>query len=162
MPDIFRIARWLVGDRETAEDIAQETYVQALQSFHRYRPGTNCRAWLATILYRVNGKRRLKLGQLKLVHDSDEQPLTNIAAEPAIPSGLTDEDVLAAFTRVPQIFRDVVMLADVEEFSYKEVAAVLQVPIGTVMSRLHRGRRLLRAELAGYALEHGIATEKVR
>ncbi len=150
MPDVYRVACWLTGNRDEAEDLTQETFVQALKSFHRYTPETNCRAWLITILTRLNGKRRLKLGQLKLVEDVDEQIAETIPFEPSIPQHLTDEEVVEAFCRVPAKFAHVVLLTDVEEFSYKETAALLQVPIGTVMSRLHRGRRLLRKELSGY------------
>lgn len=148
MADVFRVAKWLVRDTTEAEDITQETYIQALKSFHRYSPDTNCRAWLMTILYRVNGKRRMKLGRLKLVEDVDEQIAETVRYEPPIPQNLTDEGVLRAFKRVPEKFAQVVFLTDVEEFSYKEAAELLQVPIGTVMSRLHRGRHLLRKELA--------------
>ena len=158
MPDVFRVAKWLSGDTTIAEDLTQETFVQALKSFHRYAPDTNCRAWLITILYRVNGKRRMKLGQLKLVEDTEEQIAETVAFEPSIPQHLTDEDILAAIERVPRKFSDVVMLTDVEDFSYKEAADLLGVPIGTVMSRLHRGRRLLRQQLTGVAGSFGIAS----
>lgn len=159
MPDVFRVAQWLARDRTLAEDLTQETFVQALRSFHRYTPDTNCRAWLVTILYRVNGKRRMKLGQLKLVEDTEEQIASTVAFEPPIPQSLTDEDILAAIERVPPKFAQVVLLADVEEFAYKEVAGLLRIPIGTVMSRLHRGRRMLRQELSGYAERFGAAAE---
>lgn len=159
IPDVFRVALWLVRDRTLAEDLTQETFVQAMRSFHRYSPDTNCRAWLVTILYRINGKRRIKLGQLKLVEDTEEQIAATVAFEPPIPQALTDEDILSAIARVPQRFSQIVLLADVEEFAYKEIANLLQIPIGTVMSRLHRGRRLLRQELSGYAGQFGIATE---
>ena len=159
MPDVFRVAQWLVRDRTLAEDLTQETFVQAMRSFHRYSPNTNCRAWLVTILYRVNGKRRMKLGQLKLVEDTEEQIASTVAFEPPIPQSLTDEDILSAITRVPQKFSQIVLLADVEEFAYREIADMLMIPIGTVMSRLHRGRRLLRQELSGYAGHFGIAAE---
>lgn len=158
MPDVFRVAKWLVRDTETAEDLTQETFIQALKSFHRYSPDTNCRAWLITILYRVNGKRRMKLGQLKLVEDTEEQIAETVAFEPSIPQHLTDEDILGAIERVPKKFSDVVMLTDVEDFTYKEAADLLGLPIGTVMSRLHRGRRLLRQELTDHARELGIAS----
>lgn len=158
MPDVFRVAKWLAGDMSIAEDLTQETFVQALKSFHRYAPDTNCRAWLITILYRVNGKRRMKLGQLKLVEDTEEQIAETVAFEPSIPQRLTDEDILGAIKRVPKKFSDVVMLTDIEEFTYKEAADLLGVPIGTVMSRLHRGRRLLRQELTDYAIKYGIAS----
>ena len=158
MPDVFRVAKWLARDTEIAEDLTQETFIQALKSFHRYSPDTNCRAWLITILYRVNGKRRIKLGQLKLVEDTEEQIAETVAFEPSIPQHLTDEDILGAMTRVPKKFSDVVMLTDVEDFTYKEAAELLGLPIGTVMSRLHRGRRLLRQELTEHARKFGIAS----
>ena len=157
MPEVYRIAYWLARDRETAEDLTQETYVEALKSFHRYSAGTNCKAWLATILYRVNARRRAKLGKLRLIEDTDEQIAQTVAFEPPIPENLTDDDVLNAVRQIPPKFSQVVLLTDVEEFSYKEVAELLQMPIGTVMSRLHRGRRLLRQHLSGVAENHGIA-----
>ncbi|MFT3743182.1 MAG: sigma-70 family RNA polymerase sigma factor [Pyrinomonadaceae bacterium] len=160
MPDVYRVAYWLARDKETAEDLTQETFAQALKSFHRYSPETNCRAWLITILYRVNGKRRMKLGQLKLVEDTEEQIAATVAFEPPIPQNLKDEDIIQAIRRVPTKFAQVVLLTDVEEFSYKEAAELLQVPIGTIMSRLHRGRRLLRQELTDLDAGRRIASER--
>jgi len=154
--DLFRIARWMVRDREEAEDLVQETLSQALRSFHRYERGTNCRAWMTKIMYHVNGKRLRKLGRLKLVEDTEEMIAETVAFEPSIERNLTDEDVLSAVKRVPETFRQVVLLADVEEFSYKEIAEITQIPIGTVMSRLHRGRKLLRNELAAFARSYGL------
>jgi RNA polymerase sigma-70 factor (ECF subfamily) len=159
MADVFRVANYLARDRETAEDLTQETFAEALKSFHRYTPDTNCRAWLVTILYHLNSKRRHKLGQLKLVEDTEEQIANTVAFVPAIPEELKDEEILAALRKLPQAFRDVVVLTDVEEFSYKEVAEFLQVPIGTVMSRLSRGRKLLRQQLTEYARSFGIAAD---
>ncbi len=159
MADVFRVANYLARDRETAEDLTQETFIQALNSFHRYTPGTNCRAWLVTILYHLNSKRRHKLGQLKLVEDVEEQIAQTVAFVPPIPQHLTDEEILAALEKIPQTFRNVVVLTDVEEFSYKEVAEFLAVPIGTVMSRLYRGRKLLRQQLTSNARNIGITVE---
>jgi RNA polymerase sigma-70 factor (ECF subfamily) len=159
MPDVFRVANYLARDRETAEDLTQETFAQALKSFHRYTPDTNCRAWLVTILYHLNSKRRHKLGQLKLVEDAEEQIAQTVAFVPPILEELKDEEILQSLEKIPQAFRDVVVLTDVEKFSYKEVAEFLQVPIGTVMSRLHRGRKLLRQQLTEYARSFGIAAE---
>jgi len=159
MADVFRVANYLVRDRETAEDLTQETFIQALKSFHRYTPDTNCRAWLVTILYHLNSKRRHKLGQLKLVEDTEEQIAETVAFVPPIPEELKDEEILQALEKVPKVFRDIVVLTDVEEFSYKEVAEFMQVPIGTVMSRLHRGRKLLRQQLTGCARNFGLAAE---
>ena len=159
MPDVFRVANYLTRNREEAEDLTQETFVQALKSFHRYTPETNCRAWLVTILYHLNSKRKYKLGRLKLVEDTEEQIAETIAFVPPIPEQIKDEEILQALEKLPPTFREVVVLADVEEFTYKEAAEFLQVPIGTVMSRLSRGRRLLRQELTGYAGSFGIAAD---
>lgn len=147
MPDVFRVAQWMARDREIAEDLTQETFVQALKSFHRYAADTNCRAWLMTILYRVNGKRRQKLGQLKLVEDPDDMIAETVSFVEPVSQRLTDEDITAALSRVPEKYRHVILLADVEDFSYKETAEMMGIPIGTVMSRLHRGRAMLRNEL---------------
>lgn len=156
LADLFRIARWMVRDREEAEDLVQEALSQALRSFHRYERGTNCRAWMTKIMYHVNGKRLRKLGRMKLVEDTEEMIAETVAFEASIPQSLTDEDVIAAVEQVPESFRQIVLLADVEEFSYKEIAEMIQIPIGTVMSRLHRGRKLLRCGLAVYARDYGI------
>ncbi len=162
MADIFRIAMWLVRDRAEAEDLVQETYAQALEAFHRYRPNTNIRAWLMTILYRARGKKLRAAGRLNLANDSEERIAETIAFAPPVAQGLTDEEVLRALERIPQQYREAIVLSDVEEVSYKEVAQILQVPIGTVMSRLNRGRKILRAELAMYANSYGIGTASKR
>ncbi len=158
--DLYRVAMWLIRDVEEAQDLTQETLTQALKSFHRYEIGTNCKAWLITIMYHLNSKRRMKLGRLQLVEDTEEKIAETIAFEPSIPQNITDEEVLKAFKRIPQQFSQVVVLADVEDFAYKEISQILSVPIGTVMSRLHRGRKLLRVELANYARNYGIGREK--
>lgn len=151
LPALYRVARWMAGNREEAEDLVQETLSEALRSFHRYEKGTNCKAWMTKIMYHVNGKRLRKLGRMRMVDDPDETIARTVPFEPPIPQRLTDEDIIAAVTRVPDPFRQVVLLADVEEFAYKEIADMVQVPIGTVMSRLHRGRKLLRMELGDVA-----------
>lgn len=156
LPDLFRVARWLVRGSDEAEDLVQETMSQALRSFHRYERGTNCRAWMTKIMYHVNGKRLRKLGKLRIVEDTEEMIAETVAFEPSIPQEVRDEDVLAALEKIPDSFRQIVILADVEEFSYREIADMLQIPAGTVMSRLHRGRKLLRVELAGFARNYGL------
>lgn len=156
MADLFRIAMWLMRDHAEAEDLVQETFTQALESFHRYEQGTNIRAWLMTIMYRAKSKRQRKAGRLRLMDDAEGRMAETIAFEPPIAQGLTDDEVLAALEKLPPQFREVIVLSDVEELSYKEIAGVMQIPIGTVMSRLNRGRKLLRAELAAYAGTHGI------
>jgi RNA polymerase sigma-70 factor (ECF subfamily) len=157
--DLYRVAMWLVRDTEEAQDLTQETLMQGLRSFHRYELGTNCKAWLMTIMYHLNSKRKMKLGRLQLVEDTEERIAETIAFEPSIPQNITDGEVLEALKRVPQQFSQVVVLADVEDFAYKEISQILDVPIGTVMSRLHRGRKLLRVELANYARNYGFGRE---
>ena len=145
---LFRHAMWLAGNRTEAEDLVQETLVQALQSFHRFAPGTNCRAWLVTILQHVRSNRRRKQGRV-VIDSSLEERLANVVPfVPPIPDGITDEDVLLAMREIPEHHQEVILLCDVEEMSYKEIAGALEIPIGTVMSRLHRGRELLRTALA--------------
>nr|MDQ3323816.1 RNA polymerase sigma factor [Acidobacteriota bacterium] len=96
MADVFRVANYLARDREEAEDLTQETFIQALKSFHRYTPDTNCRAWLVTILYHLNSKRKYKLGRLKLVEDVEEHIAQTVAFVPSMPEELKDEEILKA------------------------------------------------------------------
>jgi len=153
---LFRFAIWLVRDRHAAEDLVQETMAQALASFHRYEKGTNCRAWLIKIMYHTKGRWRRAESRLRLEDDMEEQIAQTVAFEPPIPESLTDEEVLQALERVPRSYQEVVVLSDVQEMAYKEIAKTLSIPVGTVMSRLHRGRKILRAELAEYAYKMGI------
>jgi RNA polymerase sigma-70 factor, ECF subfamily len=144
---LFRLAMWLERNRADAEDVVQETMMRALRSFHRFQPGTNCRAWLATILHRVVSNRRRARGRSIVVNDPDDRFALEMPFVPPVPQELTDEDVLESLRRLPQVFQDVIILCDVEGLTYKEVAEALSIPMGTVMSRLHRGRAQLRAEL---------------
>ena len=145
---LFRHAMWLARNRAEAEDLVQETLVQALQSFHRFTPGTNCRAWLVSILQHVRMNRQRKQGRV-IIDSALEERVSNVVPfVPPIPDRLTDEDMLLAMQQIPSHYQDVILLCDVEDMTYKEIAAALDVPIGTVMSRLHRGRELLRVELA--------------
>ena len=152
---LFRVAMWLVRDRTEAEDLVQETMVQALASFHRFTPGTNCRAWLVTILQHVRSNRWRKKSREPVVEDPDDRMADTVPFVSPVPTGLTDEDVLSALARIPKAFQEVIVLSDVEELSYKEIATALDIPMGTVMSRLHRGRGLLRHELATYLATTG-------
>jgi RNA polymerase sigma-70 factor (ECF subfamily) len=155
--DLYRTAARVIGNRTEAEDLVQEAYLQAWKSFHRFEPGTNCRAWLFKILFHVIQHHRRKWYNSKLVQENDDMLLQDtVPYEPPAPQHLSDEDVLAALERIPVQYREAVVLTDVQEFSYKEVAATLGVPVGTVMSRLSRGRKLLRAELSGIAGSYGI------
>jgi len=144
---LFRLAMWLERNRADAEDAVQETMVQAMRSFHRYQPGTNCRAWLITILQRIVSNRRRARGRSILVRDPDDRIAETAAFVPPVPQELTDELVLGSLRQLPIVFQEVILLCDVEDLSYKEAADALDVPVGTVMSRLHRGRARLRASL---------------
>jgi RNA polymerase sigma-70 factor, ECF subfamily len=144
---LFRLAMWFERNRAEAEDLVQETMMHALQSFHRFQPGTNCRAWLTTILQNVRSNRRRARGRSPLVDDPDDRIGQATPFVPPVPQELTDEDLLGALGRIPTPYQEVIVLCDVEELTYKEIADALAIPLGTVMSRLHRGRALLRAEL---------------
>jgi len=145
---LFRTAMWFERDRHEAEDLVQETLRQALESFHRYTPGTNCRAWLMSILQHVRSNRRRAKGRSPVVStDAEELLASTVAFVPPVPEHLTDEELLGALRRIPAQYQEVIVLSDVEELSYKDIASTLSIPIGTVMSRLHRGRALLRQEL---------------
>ena len=145
---LFRLAMWMERDRHEAEDLVQDTLVQALRSFDRFTPGTNCRAWLITMLHNIRSNRRRAKLRRQAIESDAEVSAETIASVPPVPSQITDEDMLAALEGIPEAYQDIIVLCDVEELSYKEIAAALGIPIGTVMSRLHRGRALLRTALA--------------
>jgi RNA polymerase sigma-70 factor (ECF subfamily) len=145
---LFRLAMWLERDRAEAEDLVQETMTRALESFHRYTPGTNCRAWLTTILQHARLNRRRARANARIDAFAVAERVANtIPFVPPVPDSLTDEDVLAALDSIPSQHQEIILLCDVQEMTYKEIAASLGIPLGTVMSRLHRGRELLRAAL---------------
>ncbi|HEY2012364.1 MAG TPA: sigma-70 family RNA polymerase sigma factor [Bryobacteraceae bacterium] len=155
--DIYRSAARLLGDGARADDVVQDVYLQAWKSFEQFELGTNCRAWLFKILFHTLHHYRRKWLNIRMIKESDEVIERAVANPPPVAERITDEEMLAALTEVPQDFRAVVLLCDVEEFTYKEAAGILNVPIGTVMSRLSRGRRLLRERLSGVARSYGIA-----
>jgi RNA polymerase sigma-70 factor (ECF subfamily) len=154
--DIFRTATRILGERERAEDVAQEVFLQAWKSFDRFEPGTNCRAWLFKILFHCVNHHRRKWFRFPLLKENEEFVEANLPAAEPIPEHLTDQEILNALDGIPQDYRSVVLLVDVEEFAYKDAADILSVPIGTVMSRLSRGRKLLREQLTELARSYGI------
>lgn len=156
LPDLYRMAKWLQGNRDQAQDLVQETLLAALRSFHRFEKGTNCRAWLIKIMYHTLSKKRRNENRLRVVSDTEKQIAETVAFEPPTPENITEQEVVEALKRLPRQFQEVVILSDVEDMTYKEIAEALSIPTGTVMSRLHRGRRLLRAELVAYANALGI------
>jgi RNA polymerase sigma-70 factor (ECF subfamily) len=154
--DLYRTATRILGDAARAEDVVQEVFLQAWKSFHRFERGTNCRAWLYKILFHCINHHRRKWFRFPLLKQAEEFLEANLPAPAPIPDQLTDGEILAALDSIPADYRAVVLLVDVEEFAYKEAATILGVPIGTVMSRLSRGRKLLREQLAEVALSYGI------
>jgi RNA polymerase sigma-70 factor (ECF subfamily) len=158
--DLLRTACRMVGDRERAEDVVQEVYLQAWKSFDRFEAGTNCRAWLFKILFHCVNHDRRRWFRFPLLKEKEEFLEANLPAPVTVPDQLTDADILAALDRIPADFRSVVMLVDVDEFAYKDVAEILAIPIGTVMSRLSRGRKALRDQLTAVAESYGILRPK--
>jgi RNA polymerase sigma-70 factor (ECF subfamily) len=154
--DLFRMALRLTGDRTRAEDAAQEAYLQAWKSFDRFQSGTNCRAWLFRILFHVVHHQRRKWFRLPVLKETEVFLEAQLTAPEPIPDWLRDEDILKALDAIPQHYKNVVLLVDVEEFAYKDAAGILKIPIGTVMSRLSRGRKLLREQLRTVAAGYGI------
>src|SRR6266566_8529432 len=144
--DLFRAAVRLVGDRSKAGDAVQDTYLLAWKTFRRYQQGTNCRAWLFQILFNVVRHERRNWFKWLTGKEEDLAEAQLVAPAP-IPDTLTDGNILAALDKLPAQFREALLLVDVEEFSYKEASEILQVPIGTIMSRLNRARGLLRNQL---------------
>jgi RNA polymerase sigma-70 factor, ECF subfamily len=147
LDELFRVARRVAGDAAAAEDLVQETYLQAWRGFDRFESGTNCRAWLYKILFRIVGNRRRELQREMTIFDHGVFDDSRVAVHtPA--SGLSALQVERAFAALPVAFVAVIQLVDVEGLSYREAAAVLDVPVGTLMSRLHRGRAEFRNALA--------------
>jgi RNA polymerase sigma-70 factor, ECF subfamily len=155
---VYNVARRLVGSREEAEDLMQETYARAFRNWRSFTPGTNMRAWLLRILTNLNidrGRRVQRAPSSQPLEEGDyylynrlEQSGGDGLDEERVVDRLSQDDVVSALADVPHDFRDVVVLVDIGQFSYQEAAQILGIPIGTVMSRLHRGRRILKRNLA--------------
>jgi RNA polymerase sigma-70 factor, ECF subfamily len=156
LSDIFRTAMRLTGERGSAEDVIQEVYLQAWRSFDRFESGTNCRAWLYKILFHCVSHHRRKWFRFPLLKAEEEFLEANLVQPESLAEHVTDGEILNALDDIATEFRSVVLLVDVEEFAYKQVAEILGIPIGTVMSRLSRGRALLRKRLADVARSYGI------
>ena len=165
---LYHVALRLTRNRAEAEDIVQEAFLRAFRSFDRFNPGTNCRAWLFTILRNVFLNRVRSQGREVLeaeVGGLDQVQLTADAQlernpEERFLQTMLHGDVDRALATLPLAFREAILLVDVEGLTYREVAEVLECPIGTVMSRLSRGRALLRLALGHFAREHGYVKEQ--
>lgn len=153
VPELLRVASRLCGSAESGEDLLQETYLQAWRSFHRFETGTNCRAWLYKILLFTYSAQKRKRARQPFLVDLDAAGDTALSVDAPTPDALTAEAVRAAFDRLPENFRTSILLVDIEGLTYREAAQALNVPVGTVMSRLSRGRGLLRLELSRHAPE---------
>ncbi|MGF1595585.1 MAG: sigma-70 family RNA polymerase sigma factor [Acidimicrobiales bacterium] len=165
---LYSTAMRLTTDPVEAEDLVQETYLRAYRSYGTFQAGTNLRAWLFRILTNahINRHRARKRRPAETALDETETPNVqqrlrdaehyNRSAEDELLDQLAESEVLDAVEGLAPAYRQTVLLADVGGFSYKEIAEILEIPIGTVMSRLHRGRQVLRRELADYAASIGL------
>ena len=159
----YRVARRLAGSREEAEDLVQETYARAFRSWRSYSPGTNMRAWLLRILTNLNvdrGRRIQRTPQTQPLEEGDYYLANKVASaageealeQEQVVERMSQDSIVNALSEIQPQFRDVVVLVDIGDFTYADAAQILDVPIGTVMSRLHRGRRALKQKLAEEAL----------
>jgi RNA polymerase sigma-70 factor (ECF subfamily) len=170
---LYRTAQRLTHNRDDAADLVQETYLKAWRSFGQYRPDTNCKAWLYRILVNtgINRWERRARRPAEVDYETVEPWLAATESESlAAPTQgeidalaeLVDDEVRAALQAVPAPYRVVFVLATIEGFAYKEIAAMLDIPIGTVMSRLYRARKALQASLRDYARRRGLVREPER
>lgn len=169
---LYSAAMRMTRNPQDAEDLVQEAYTKAYSSFHQYRPGTNLKAWLYRILtntYINLYRKRQRQPQQSTVDTLEDWQMAQAAehtstglrsAETEALDRLPDSDVKEALQSIPEEFRLAVYFADVEGFAYREIAEILDIPIGTVMSRLHRGRKLLREMLTDYARDRGMNVER--
>src|SRR4051812_46340557 len=174
MSSLYTAALRMTRNPADAEDLVQETYLKAYRGFGGFQVGTNLKAWLYRILtntfinnYRAK-KRRPEQSEIEDVEDlylyhrlgGLEAAAAGRSAEEEVLDHFTDSDVKDAIEALPEQFRLAVLLADVEGFSYKEIAEILDVPIGTVMSRLHRGRKALQKALFEFGVERGLVGDR--
>ncbi|MFI0460590.1 MAG: sigma-70 family RNA polymerase sigma factor [Ilumatobacteraceae bacterium] len=172
-PQLFSTALRMTRNRSDAEDLVQETYIKGWRSFHTFQEGTNLRAWLFrimtnTYINKYNAQKRKgtevelddveELFLYKRLGSIDQSQLSSSAEDQMIEL-FTDDEVKNALEALPEDFRMPVLLSDVDGFSYKEISEMLEIPIGTVMSRLHRGRKAMQKMLYEYARERGLIIE---
>jgi RNA polymerase sigma-70 factor (ECF subfamily) len=160
---VYRVARRLVGSREEAEDLVQETYARAFRSWRSFTPGTNMRAWLLRILTNLNvdrGRRVQRTPDMQPLEEGDYYLANKVASaageealdQDVVVERLSQDSIVNALSEIQPQFRDVVVLVDIGDFTYADAAQILDIPMGTVMSRLHRGRRALKQKLAEEAM----------
>ncbi len=174
-PQLFSTALRMTRNRSDAEDLVQETYIKGWRSFHTFQEGTNLRAWLFrimtnTYINKYNAQKRKgtevelddieELFLYKRLGSIDQSQLSSLAEDQMLEL-FTDDEVKNAIESLPEDFRIPVLLSDVDGFSYKEISEMLEIPMGTVMSRLHRGRKAMQKMLYEYARERGLIIEPV-
>ena len=164
---LYRVALRLTGDPARAEDLVQDAMLKAYRSWRQYRPGTNAKGWLLTILRNtfINDYRRRKLEPVAMDLEAAEPHAIFRDVAEADPEGaffarIVDQKVIEAIDALPTEFREVLVLSDMEGLSYAEIADTLQVPMGTVKSRLFRARQILQRTLYDYAVEAGYVTRR--
>lgn len=157
---LYNFARWLSHDETEAEDLVQETYARALKGFRSFEPGTNFPAWMFRILRNIfltsrTGSRAAP--HISIDEEGEEELLlvTQGTPESVLISATTQQHIQSALERLPVRYREVILLCDVEEMKYRDIAEVLNIPVGTVMSRIARGRKLMRGMLAEERLRIG-------
>ncbi|MFZ4812081.1 MAG: sigma-70 family RNA polymerase sigma factor [Ilumatobacteraceae bacterium] len=171
-PQLYSAAMRMTHNSADAEDLVQETYLRAYRSYASFEAGTNLRAWLFRILtntfinaYRAKQRRpqETDLADVEDLYIYKRLPVlaASRSAEDQLFDLFTDDEVKEALEALPENFRLPVLLADVQDFSYKEIAEILDIPIGTVMSRLHRGRKAMQKRLVDYAQARGLASPEI-
>lgn len=167
LDQLYSAALRMTRNPQDAEDLVQDTYAKAYSAFHQFKPGTNLKAWMYRILTNsyINTYRKIQRQPKQVTEEVEDWQIAAAAAHSSVGlksaemealERLPDSDVKAALQELSEDFRYTVYLADVEGFPYREIAEIMEVPVGTVMSRLHRGRRQLRDRLADYARERGV------
>ncbi len=167
LDSVYRVALRLAGNEAQAEDLTQETMLKAYRSWHQYRPGTNARAWLLTILRHtfINEYRKSRRAVAEIDVTAIEAftifgDIHDVDPEGSFFNQIVDDEILQAIDALPDEFRETLVLSDVEGLTYAEIAEVTEVPVGTVKSRLFRARQALQRTLYDYALEMGYITRR--
>ena len=170
MNSLHNFALRMTGDIDDANDLVQETFLKAFRFFNKFEKGTNCKAWLFRIMKNsyINEYRKNTKEPDKVDYDDIQNFYENIKSseirekhyEEDVFSRLMDDDIADSITKLPEDFRTVIILSDIEGFTYEEIADFVDCPVGTVRSRLHRARRMLYAQLYDYAAQKGYVNEK--
>ena len=167
---VYNFALRMTGDEDDADDLVQETYLKAFRFFDKFENGTNCKAWLFRILKNsfINDYRKTTKEPNKVDYDDIQNFYENIKADEVETqhyeedafSNLLDDEISKAISELPEDFRTVVILSDIEGFTYEEIADFVDIPVGTVRSRLHRARKMLYVQLFDYAKDKGFVKKR--